>query len=52
MEEEWPAVGTYCCSQFIVRRDRIVKNQPEFYLGLANVLVGTTKPKVCTLTFS
>ncbi len=34
---QWPPMGTYCCSQFIVRRDRIVKNSPDFYQALAGV---------------
>ena len=45
---EWPVLGTYCCSQFIVSRERITSHQPYFYHNLVRVLLGDIKQKQCS----
>ena len=47
--EPVPLIGTYCCAQFIVRRDRILARQKRFYED-AFLLVNGSTPDLCSPT--
>jgi hypothetical protein len=44
-----PLVGTYCCAQFIVRKDRILARQKEFYQKALSMVDGSV-PDLCSPT--